>query len=753
MGNLSTDQVANLLRTGTPQERFAFAQALPPNDSLGTTLLWVGSDNPGMVIVALGVLLVQYSYFTHPEWGAVLSEAVHQRAREIIAANPTGHGLMPSTLEIAARCHVKALTLLSRWDEALSAADFYLTLHHEKELRLLRVECLVNLQRIDDADEALQDDELALDMEGSRLKAWVNKWKTSVTTLSSQKDKGLGDYLPAKTIASLTNPAEYRKLLDSFKAGYNGTGEGATESILTIRSKVVDAKAIFVWETPEKEAILESLADLEYSLAWAERYGDKDLENDALFGIALCRSRLHQPSETADALLRLRKNLEELRRGIRNPNKRGGVFSAFPYLFHSLCERLQQANRTAELFEAIESSKSRGIADQLTEQSGKVVHDSAIYASVARLPALARRKGIHYLTYFVDEQCVYAVFVSKRGTLHAVEPIRISQPDLEEAARNVDPGRWGQPIAWSPGDSVADVSTQLAPLVAWLEGFLSEGIVEQGDHICYSSDDCLHNIPLHYLRFKESVLLHWFSTSRIHSAFHLERVLAGKTRKAPSSFIGFVTPLQQDRRRPDAAAFLANLDEPIGWLKQHLRTGHALRLEEATLDAVKREALDHKIVHFSTHGWFPELGNPFYESHLLLAGAGGLPEANLANRADHDGRLTPLEICDAHLNFEGSHVTTMACVSGLATRGIAGDALGLDWAFIEAGALSLISTHWEVSAACAARFLSLFYGKWICDRQSKASAFRNTMMELLAGDHSANSLQQWAVFNLTGDTR
>ena len=63
---LSTDQVANLLRTGTPQERIAFTEALPQNDSLGTALAWVGSDNPGLVIVGLGVLLVQYSYFINP---------------------------------------------------------------------------------------------------------------------------------------------------------------------------------------------------------------------------------------------------------------------------------------------------------------------------------------------------------------------------------------------------------------------------------------------------------------------------------------------------------------------------------------------------------------------------------------------------------------------------------------------------------------------------------------------------------------
>jgi CHAT domain-containing protein len=211
--------------------------------------------------------------------------------------------------------------------------------------------------------------------------------------------------------------------------------------------------------------------------------------------------------------------------------------------------------------------------------------------------------------------------------------------------------------------------------------------------------------------------------------------------------------MNEDCQRPDAAAFLANLDEPICWLKRHLRTGYALRLGDATLDGVKREALDHKIVHFSTHGWFPESGNPFHDSHLLLSGADGLPHGDPANQEDHDGRLTPEKIFEAHLNFDGSHVSTMACVSGLAKSGIAGDSLGLDWALIEAGTLSLISTHWEVSAACAALFFSKFYDKWIRERQSKASAFRNTMVELRAGDHSASSLQQWTAFSLTGDIR
>ena len=95
----------------------------------------------------------------------------------------------------------------------------------------------------------------------------------------------------------------------------------------------------------------------------------------------------------------------------------------------------------------------------------------------------------------------------------------------------------------------------------------------------------------------------------------------------------------------------------------------------------------------------------------------------------------------------------MACLSGLAKEGIGGDALGLDWACIQAGSASLISTHWEVSARCAARFFTLFYEKWIDKKQSRGSAFRDTMLELLDEDHTPTSLQQWTAFSLTGDFR
>ena len=372
---------------------------------------------------------------------------------------------------------------------------------------------------------------------------------------------------------------------------------------------------------------------------------------------------------------------------------------------------------------------------------------------MARLPELVRREQFHYLTFFVDEECVYAVLVSKQGTIHAIDPVKIANSELRDAAGDVDPGRWDQPQPWAPGEVSQDTSARLAPLVAWLDKLLDEGVVKKGDHICYSPDDVLHNIPLQYLRFKAGILVDWFSVSRVHSAFHLDRVLSGKPNKALMNYIGFVVPLRQDLEAKDGKGFLANLDAPLLWLKNHRLRGKSLRRGYATLDRLRKESLDHKIVHFSTHGWFPQQGNPFHGSFLLFADKDGLPDREGAVGGDSGGRLTPREILDSQLNFGGSHVSMMACVSGLAKEGIGGDSLGLDWALIQAGASSLISTHWKVSAASAARFFTLFYENWIENEQSRAAAFRNTMLELMNGENTPESLQQWTAFSLTGDIR
>ncbi len=80
------------------------------------------------------------------------------RVADARIAPHSGYGLLPTTLSGLASSHVKALTLLGRSDEVLEATQRYIKLYErlkENEnlptLKVLQIEALVNLKKIDDA--------------------------------------------------------------------------------------------------------------------------------------------------------------------------------------------------------------------------------------------------------------------------------------------------------------------------------------------------------------------------------------------------------------------------------------------------------------------------------------------------------------------------------------------------------------------------------------------------------------------------
>ena len=797
MGRFTSDLVLTLLRSGTPDEKKAFWQDLPPSGFKDSVAELFNSNNPGMVLVALGSLIQQYCNGTDPEVGAVLAEAAHQRGVEIWETEKN-HGLLLTTLSGLAAAHLKALELLGRSEDQLEAAEGYIRRYEnmgENEnlpsLKVARIGALVSLRRIDEAYKKLQDDELLrhpiAGIEANRLKNWVEIYRQDPTNLKSAEKTapaplsdqslrdtmktaiGLGfegeagetlkelvDRLDADNRLDPADPDQFERLLAILKQGEEFlTKRSEVESELTVRARVRNASSVFVQGTPPKTVIDQSLSELVSSLEWAQQHGIKELENDAWWGLSLCYSRLDRPSEAADALIELRANLEDLRRGIRDPMRRGGIFSTYPNLFNALCKQLYLAGRPEDLLEAIESSKGRVIADRLTRQDGDVVADAAIYDSVASLPVLVQRHQFHYLSYFVDETHVYAALVTKHGGVQAIEPVAIDSATLREAAKTVDPGKWGKPDEAAQGRRVLNVSRLLSPLVRWMDDLLEQGVVARDDHICYSSDEDFHNVPLQYLQFRDGLLIDWFSLSRVHTAFHLQLCLARETTEPPSEYLGVSVPLRQDLAGDRGKKFVEDLEVPLEWLRQHRKRGHNLENDKATLQRLLNDTLDHRIIHFSTHGWFPkeDEGNPFHDSYLVLAGEDGLPDLIRIRSGQHTGALTPQRIVESGLDFSGSHVSLMACVSGLAREGLAGDTLGLDWAFIQGGAASLISTHWSISAASAAAFFTCFYKRWLDEGRSRAAAHRETLLELLTNDRASRALQRWAAFSLTGDFR
>lgn len=738
------------------------------------------------------MLAQKYCNGEDPPLGAALAHAMHRYGVEVFESR-RDPSLLLYTLSGLASNYANAANLLGRSDDVIRFADEWIPFYTARgetqnlpSLKTQRVAALLNRNRIDEAEAQLQDPtirgNLAADIEIVRLERKLRELKetitapktpalTSVGALGGEEAQraieravsqvvGSADAITSQVLQRLAaepampaDAAGYKELLEALRQGESLLTGGSTEdNQWTIKRRIREATGIFVGSTqPPSENLRASLATLETCLDWADAHNDVELTNDALWGIYLCHGRLDEPSLAADALLTLRANLEERRAGIANPLQRGGVFGDYPHLFDTLCEKLHMAGRVPELLKAIEAAKGRGIADILTNKAGRPVADADVYGAVRHIHEATVAHGFHYLTFHIDDGCTYAVLVTNAGRLISPPIIPLGRLTIRNAAVHADPRDWGNCEDGSEV-RVADSSGILEPFVSWIAPLLADGTIQSGDHLCYSADEDLANVPLQYLKFMDGTLSDKVSVSKIYGAFHLDLLLKDEAPTPPNAFFGVVVPTEENLTSKMWPAMHAAMRRPLEWLANHL-PGETVVDVHADVQNVRIWPLQNRVVHFSTHGVFPKTRFPFENSGIVLAYQGRLPnQGRVASGADLDTVFTPSKVVDWQIDLHGSHVSLMACVSGLSREGRGGDALGLEWALIQGGARSVLATHWNVSARLAAEFCERFYDHWLSERTSRAVAHARAMKDLQQS-HGVDAVRAWAAFTLVGDWR
>lgn len=514
---------------------------------------------------------------------------------------------------------------------------------------------------------------------------------------------------------------------------------------------------------------------------WAKKHNFIEDENSALWCLFLCYLRRASQEEdkpkkedcykaqAKQAWHDLRENLENWRGKIKDSFERGGAFYHYPRLFSRMCQLLCQENLPSELLSVIEGKKARFLADKLSEDRQQAITYDTFIKLPYHLPSLMKRVGAHYLSYFVDDEKTYAVLVAKDGSFHA-QAIPIGKIQLQEWLKYddedynpVNPKNWGKTKGKSGSnlrakrnnEAIANLSKQLLPLVSWLEPLVKTGLLQKDDHLCYSPDQSLYLIPLHYLPFQGEPLVRFFSVSRVHGALVLIDILSRDDFR-PNQFTAVYVSTNSDREHADAEEKLADIRWIAQWLKGTKKLAGDVKPEEqADLQTVMELPFKQRLVHFATHGFFPNKDdqnaeiNPYHSSYLILAKDGHLPDDEYGKNGTW---LTPQVVLERKLDFSDSHVTMQACVSGRAKEGIGGDALGLEWAFLLAKANSLLATHWNVDSGWTTFFSHQFYQKWLFDQDSRANAWRKTVFELM-DNQKVSHPYYWAAFSLSGDWR
>jgi len=157
-------------------------------------------------------------------------------------------------------------------------------------------------------------------------------------------------------------------------------------------------------------------------------------------------------------------------------------------------------------------------------------------------------------------------------------------------------------------------------------------------------------------------------------------------------------------------------------LNNLIPNGLLLLSDEATESNFKYYAESSKIIHLSSHSFL------YKDQPLIL----------LSPQSDNedDGYLEADEILGLNLNTD--LVVLSSCRSGLGKIDEAEGVIGMQKAFFEAGANSIVVSLWDVSDKYTSIFMESFYG-YLMQGMSKPEALRNAKLSFIK-NHSANPL-------------
>ncbi|HST19599.1 MAG TPA: CHAT domain-containing protein [Blastocatellia bacterium] len=201
----------------------------------------------------------------------------------------------------------------------------------------------------------------------------------------------------------------------------------------------------------------------------------------------------------------------------------------------------------------------------------------------------------------------------------------------------------------------------------------------------------------------------------------------GKVMRQRASARGFsLPPLPRTR---DEVQFIASLFPAD---RRKLLTGM-----ESTEEAVKHESLRrYRRLHFATHSLIDEK-SPLRSAVALT------PD----NNAEEDGFLEVSEI--SKLDLDCDLVVVSACQTGRGQLLTGEGIVGLSWAFLGAGARSVVVSLWNVSDISTSQLMKNFYQN-MNDGLSNAAALRKAKLQMLNSGKGARHPYYWSAFVIVG---
>ncbi len=276
----------------------------------------------------------------------------------------------------------------------------------------------------------------------------------------------------------------------------------------------------------------------------------------------------------------------------------------------------------------------------------------------------------------------------------------------------------------------ADAQRNLEGLHGLLvEPLLAAGVLETAKRWIVVPQSVLHYIPWAALTDRAGRRLTEDIAIALAPSASVWLELRARPPQTVTSFLGIADPAIADTplpRLPNAKKELKRIEGQLDGLERL-----TLSDGDATEAALRSQVGGRGIVHFATHGEFPE-DNPLDFHRLLLA----------ADSA-HDGRLEADEL--RGLDFRSAWLVALSiCDGGLFRFGAGDEPLGLIAALLSAGASNVVGTLWPIEDDAGRDFMADFYDGVL--GRPPAETLRRTHASF--ADNTI--LRRWAAFQLVG---
>lgn len=481
-----------------------------------------------------------------------------------------------------------------------------------------------------------------------------------------------------------------------------------------------------------------------------------DLDNIAFASLeAQLALRQQRLAVAESAVTFVSSAIAKWRRGIAEKDLRAGLaqlhdqWGPLSDSYPDIVARLAAAGHLSTAFRFVESIRAREIAEGTLRTIAGMADTARAVGEMRRVSSapltvsveevqrrLSRDAAFVELTLGLGRAPTTAIVITRDTTIALSLPARETLvPLIDRYLRIASAGT--EPVALGRQLGAA----LLQPLARALPARIT--------HLEISPDGDLFRVPFDALRLAgDRFAVERFATSIVPSAT-VDAMLEGIRPKTAS--VRFVAIGDPDFRRDRAAAARgadaddAGLFSTVSLARLPRSADEARRVaeygiepvvwtrDEASETAVRRADWSHvAVVHFATHALIDGEG----QTRTALA---------LSPGAHDDGFLTTSEI--ASLRFNGALIVLSACQS-LGGQILGGEGLrGLAGPLFEAGARTIVVTHWSIGDRSVAPFVDRFYAA-MARGASVGDALRQTK---LAAIHDGARIADWGAFTVIGD--